>query len=113
MSSPIARVLAAVALAAFFVSLGVAVMLGLGDDESAAVRPPVPTTGTTTRTLRGAMEETYAQLARHGTQEGLLDRMQSRRELYDVIRYGDYEALDGSIARSVVPDVANPGASGR
>jgi hypothetical protein len=47
-SSPIARVLAAVALAAFFVSLGVAVMLGLGDDESAAVRPPVPTTGTTT-----------------------------------------------------------------
>ena len=48
MSSPIARVLAAVALAAFFVSLGAAVMLGLGDDESAAVRPPVPTTGTTT-----------------------------------------------------------------
>ncbi|HEY1317844.1 MAG TPA: hypothetical protein VGF10_11540 [Gaiella sp.] len=43
-----ARLLAAVALAAFLVSLGVAVMLGLGDDESAAVRPPVPTTGTKT-----------------------------------------------------------------
>jgi len=39
--------------------------------------------------------------------------MQSRRELYDTIRYEDYEALDGSIARSVVPDAANPGAPRR
>src|SRR6185312_16120088 len=45
-----ARVLATVALAAFLVSLGAAVLLGLGDDESAAVRPPAPTTGTTTPT---------------------------------------------------------------
>jgi len=45
-----ARVLATVALAAFLVSLGAAVLLGLGDEESAAVRPPVPTTGTTTPT---------------------------------------------------------------
>jgi methylisocitrate lyase len=64
---------------------------------------------TALRVAARAMEETYGQLARHGTQEGLLDRMQSRRELYDVIRYGDYEALDGSIARSVVPDAADPG----
>jgi len=42
-----ARVLATVALAAFLVSLGAAVLLGLGDDESAAVRPPAPTTRTT------------------------------------------------------------------
>jgi methylisocitrate lyase len=34
--------------------------------------------------------------------------MQSRQELYDTIRYADYEALDGSIARSVVPDAADP-----
>jgi hypothetical protein len=46
--SSTARLLAAVALAAFFVSLAAAVMLGLGDDESAAVRPPVRTPGTTT-----------------------------------------------------------------
>lgn len=45
-----ARVLAAVALGAFLVAFGVAVMLGLGDDKSAAVPPQIPTTGTTTRT---------------------------------------------------------------
>ncbi len=42
--------LAAVALGAFLVAFGVAVMLGLGDDKSAAVPPQIPTTGTTTRT---------------------------------------------------------------
>ena len=35
--------------------------------------------------------------------------MQTRQELYHTIRYADYEALDGSIARSVVPDATNPG----
>ena len=54
--------------------------------------------------------------------QALLDRMQSRRELYDVIRYEDYEALDTTIAKSVVPDgshggreahPARPPASGR
>ncbi|HET6684350.1 MAG TPA: hypothetical protein VFG75_11695 [Gaiella sp.] len=48
MPSTTARLLAAVALVVFFVSLGAAVMLGLGDDESAAVAPPTPTTGTKT-----------------------------------------------------------------
>ena len=42
--------LAAVALGAFLVAFGVAVMLGLGDDKSAAVPPQIPTTATTTRT---------------------------------------------------------------
>jgi len=55
-----------------------------------------------------AMEECYAVLAKHGTQTMLLDRMQSRRELYDVIRYEDYEALDATIAKSVVPDRPAP-----
>ena len=41
-----ARLLAAVALAAFFVALAVAVMSGLGDHESAAGPPRIPTTGT-------------------------------------------------------------------
>jgi methylisocitrate lyase len=55
-----------------------------------------------------AMEECYAELAKSGTQVALLDRMQSRRELYDVIRYEEYEALDASIAKSAVPDRAAP-----
>jgi hypothetical protein len=30
--------------------------------------------------------------------------MQTRRELYQLIRYHEHEALDDSIARSVLPD---------
>ena len=46
-SSP-GRLLAAVALAAFLAALAVAVLTGLGDDDSAAGPPRVPTTGTKT-----------------------------------------------------------------
>jgi 2-methylisocitrate lyase-like PEP mutase family enzyme len=31
--------------------------------------------------------------------------MMSRKEIYEVIGYHDYEALDDSIAQSIVPDV--------
>ncbi|HEY7179634.1 MAG TPA: hypothetical protein VH305_10690 [Gaiella sp.] len=48
MGSSLPRVLAAAALAAFLVSLGAAVMLGLGEDEGDTVSPAVPTTGTKT-----------------------------------------------------------------
>lgn len=58
---------------------------------------------TALRVAARAMEETYTLLARAGTQTALLERMQSRRELYDVIRYHEYEALDATIARSVLP----------
>lgn len=59
---------------------------------------------TALRVAARAMEDVYAELARRGTQGALLGRMQTRGELYDVIRYHDYEALDATIARSVVPD---------
>jgi methylisocitrate lyase len=62
---------------------------------------------TALRVAARAMEETYGHLARHGTQQGLLDRMQSREELYDLIGYQAYETLDGAIARSVLPDPAS------
>ena len=48
MPSPTSRLVAGAALAAFLVSLGTAVVLGLGDDESAAVRVPAPSQSTTT-----------------------------------------------------------------
>jgi hypothetical protein len=35
--------------------------------------------------------------------------MQTRRELYQLIRYHEYEALDDSIARSVLPDERSSG----
>jgi len=50
-----------------------------------------------------AMEGFYTQLAADGATEPQLDRMQTRKRLYEVIRYGDYEALDGTIIKSVAP----------
>ena len=35
----------------------------------------------------------------------MLDEMQTRAELYDLIRLSDYEALDASIMRTVLEDV--------
>ncbi len=55
-----------------------------------------------------AVEDLYRQIARDGSAAALLDRMQTRAELYDVIGYFDYEALDDSIAKSIVPPVAQP-----
>jgi methylisocitrate lyase len=37
----------------------------------------------------------------------MLDRMQTRAELYTTIGYHDYEALDSSIVQSVVPTGRN------
>jgi methylisocitrate lyase len=54
------------------------------------------------------MVELYATLARDGSQVAMLDRMQTRSELYEAIGYAEYESLDGSIARSIVPpDIRN------
>lgn len=50
-----------------------------------------------------AHEELYACLRRDGTTRALLDRMQTREELYRTIGYADYEALDASIIASVPP----------
>jgi methylisocitrate lyase len=50
-----------------------------------------------------AIGDLYECLMRNGGAESLLDRMQTRAELYETIGYNDYEALDQSIAQSVVP----------
>ncbi len=51
------------------------------------------------RVMMKAAEELYAELKSTGTQGAFLNRMQTRRELYDLIRYADYDAFDSSIAR--------------
>ncbi len=51
-----------------------------------------------------AMEAFFAALARDGTTAPQLDRMQTRKRLYEVIGYHDYEALDASIVRSILPE---------
>jgi methylisocitrate lyase len=56
------------------------------------------------RVAAKAQEELYAALARDGGTHNMLDRMQTRKELYDLIGYYDYEALDASIVASVPPE---------
>jgi len=50
-----------------------------------------------------AIGDLYECIIREGSAEPLLDKMQTRAQLYETIGYQDYEALDQSIARSVVP----------
>jgi methylisocitrate lyase len=51
-----------------------------------------------------AVAALYTELAEKGSAQGKLDQMQTRAELYDTIRYHEFEALDDSVARSVVPE---------
>ena len=50
-----------------------------------------------------ASEELYATIARDGSTQAMLPRMQTRAELYATIGYHDFEALDATIAKSVAP----------
>ena len=45
----------------------------------------------------------YAAIQRDGGTQNVIDRMQTRQELYDTIRYHEYEALDASLVQTVVP----------
>jgi methylisocitrate lyase len=45
----------------------------------------------------------YAALRRDGHVLSMLDSMQTRTELYETIRYFEYEAFDASIAKSILP----------
>ena len=58
------------------------------------------------RVAAKAQQELYTALKRDGGTHNMLDRMQTRKELYDLIGYYDYEALDASIVASVPPDKA-------
>jgi methylisocitrate lyase len=51
-----------------------------------------------------AMEAFFAGLANDGTTAPQLNQMQTRKRLYELIGYHDYEALDASIVKSIAPD---------
>jgi methylisocitrate lyase len=55
------------------------------------------------RVAAKAQEELYEAIRRDGGTQHMIDRMQTRAELYATISYADYEALDASIVRTVVP----------
>ncbi|MBU6298875.1 MAG: methylisocitrate lyase [Alphaproteobacteria bacterium] len=50
-----------------------------------------------------AQQDFYRDLMKDGGAHNTTDHMQTRQELYDTIGYGDYEALDKSIVKTVVP----------
>lgn len=60
------------------------------------------------RVAAKGIEDLYAAIARDGGATAMLDRMQTRAALYDTIGYGDYEALDATIARSAAPPELRP-----
>ena len=55
------------------------------------------------RVANKAQSELYQAIRRDGGTHAMLDRMQTRAELYDTIGYAEYEALDASIVRTVIP----------
>ncbi len=55
------------------------------------------------RVANRAQEELYAAIRRDGGTHKLIERMQTRAELYATIGYHDYEALDASIVTTVIP----------
>ncbi len=56
------------------------------------------------RVAARAQEELYRVLRRDGTTGAMLERMQTRAELYATIGYREYEELDASIVRTLVPE---------
>jgi methylisocitrate lyase len=50
-----------------------------------------------------AQEKLYAALRRDGSAKSLLPEMLTRQELYALIGYSDYEALDATLVKTVLP----------
>jgi methylisocitrate lyase len=57
------------------------------------------------RVAARAQAELYDAIARDGGTQGMLNRMQTRAELYETIGLHAYEALDASIVQTVLPTV--------
>ena len=55
------------------------------------------------RVANKAQESLYAAIRKDGGTQNVVDRMQTRTELYATINYAGYEALDASIVSTVVP----------
>jgi len=55
------------------------------------------------RVANKAQAQLYAAIKRDGGTQNMVDRMQTRAELYATIGYYDYEALDASIVTTIIP----------
>lgn len=56
------------------------------------------------RIANKAQADLYEAIKRDGGAHNMVDRMQTRAELYETIGLHDYEALDASIVKTIVPD---------
>jgi methylisocitrate lyase len=56
------------------------------------------------RVANKAMAELYAAIRETGGTMAKLEAMQTRAQLYETIGYHDYEALDASLVKTIVPE---------
>ena len=56
------------------------------------------------RVAAKAQAELYQAIRHQGGTQGMVERMQTRAELYATIGYQEYEALDHSIVKTIVPE---------
>jgi methylisocitrate lyase len=59
---------------------------------------------TSLRVAALAVEKVFKEIFDKGTQIGCLEEMQTRKQLYELIRYYDYEALDAKMAKTILPE---------
>ncbi|MBT8473701.1 MAG: methylisocitrate lyase, partial [Marinicaulis sp.] len=59
---------------------------------------------TTLRLAMGACDRGLDRILKDGDQNGILDEMQHRRDLYDLLRYHEYNVFDDSIYNFQVGD---------
>jgi methylisocitrate lyase len=58
------------------------------------------------RVANKAQQDLYATIKRDGSTAAMVERMQTREELYRTISYHEYEALDATIVQSAAPTEA-------
>lgn len=68
---------------------------------------------TTLRIAMGAVEDGLKQIASAGTQDELLDRMQHRSRLYELLRYSDYNQFDTATFNFTIPSQSTAGSADR
>ena len=56
------------------------------------------------RVANKAQADLYASVAAEGGTHKMVERMQTRKELYETIGLHDYEALDASIIKTIIPE---------
>jgi len=61
------------------------------------------------RVAAKAVENLYARIRQDGGAQNCLGEMQTRAELYNTIGYADFEALDATIVKTIVPLAMPPG----